>query len=333
MKKPFSLNHLFLALALILAILLPVTVSGYIKSVMILIGIWIIMTISMNLIYGYTGQLSLGHAAFFGIGAYAFGLLAVKAGLGFWPAFLAAVVITGLAGLIIGFISLRLKGPYFVLVTLSFAIIIHMILVHWADLTGGANGLIGIPRPPTIPLPFGDGITFQSQLSVYYLVLFFVLLINLINNRLVRSLIGREFIAISRDENLAQSIGINTTRRKLLSFVISTIYAGIAGILYATHNSVITPHLAHFGQGMNAVAYLVIGGAATVTGPFIGTLVLLAIPEFLQVIPRLLAMINGIILLIFIIFLPTGIVGGLKLLMQKLNRKKVSTGKEKHGTA
>jgi len=151
--------------------------------------------------------------------------------------------------------------------------------------------------------------------------LFFLILITFINNRLIRSLEGKTFIAISRDENLAQSLGIDTMRQKLRSFVISTIYAGVAGILYASYNSVITPQMAHFTQGMNAVAYLVIGGAATMAGPYIGTIILLATPEMLQVVPRLLAMINGIILLLFIIFLPSGMVGGFSLLSGKLKQQ------------
>ncbi|MFC1824680.1 branched-chain amino acid ABC transporter permease [Thermodesulfobacteriota bacterium] len=326
MKKYFSPNHILWTSFLLLAVLAPLLTGEYIKSLFILICIWIMMTTSINLIYGYTGQLSLGHAAFFGIGAYAMGILTVKVGLSFWLAFLVSIGITGIGGLLIGFTSLRLKGPYFVLVTLSFAIIIHMILVHWHDLTGGANGLMGIPRPPTIPLPFGAEINFKSQLSVYYLILFFLALITLINNRLVNSLVGKSFIAISRDENLAQSLGINTMRRKLLSFVISTVYAGTAGILYATYNSVITPQLSHFTQGMNAVAYLVIGGSATMAGPFIGTILLAAIPEVLQVVPRLLAMINGIILLIFIIFFPSGIAGGFRFLFKKLHSKRMVQG-------
>jgi len=161
---------------------------------------------------------------------------------------------------------------------------------------------------------------------VYYLILFFLALITVINNRLVKSLFGKSFIAISRDENLAQSLGINTMRRKLLSFVISTVYAGTAGILYATYNSVITPQLSHFTQGMNAVAYLVIGGSATMAGPFIGTILLVAIPEVLQVVPRLLVMINGIILLIFIIFFPSGIAGGFRFLFKKLHSKRMVQG-------
>jgi len=308
--------------ALVLAIILPSFISSYVLSLMVLACIWIIVTISMNLLYGYTGQLSLGHAAFLGIGAYSFALLTVEAGLSYWPAFFVSIAITGVAGFLIGFPALRVKGPYFVLVTIAFAVIINLILLAWAEVTKGANGISGIPRPPAIPLPFGSEIGFSSQVPMYYLILFFLVLIALINERLVHSLVGRTFIAISWDEDLAQSLGVNTMRRKLLSFTISAIYTGIAGVLYASYNSVITPHLAHFIQGMNSVVYLVVGGAATMAGPFVGTLVMTAVPEVLQVLPILKTAINGFVLLIFIIFLPTGIVGGFRLLVSRLRRPK-----------
>lgn len=327
---PKSLTWLFV---LILAIAIPPVIGGYLTSLLILICIWVIMTISINLIYGYTGQLSLGHAAFFAIGAYSLGLFTVTVGLSFWPAFLVSIAIVGLGGLLIGFPSLKSRGPYFVLVTLSFAVIIHKIIVHWDSLTGGANGFRGIPRPPSIPLPFNAEISFRSQLSIYYLILFFLVLIFLINYRLVHSLVGKTFVAISRDENLSQSLGINTMRRKLLSFVISTMYAGVAGMLFATYNSVITPHLAHFTQGMYAIVYLVVGGSATMAGPFVGTLVLVAIPEVLQVVPYLKTLINGLILLLFIIFLPAGITGGVTFLIPNLESLLRRLRKEGYGTA
>ena len=318
MRNALSPVRIVWLAALVLAVILPSFISSYLLSMLVLVCIWIIVTISMNLLYGYTGQLSLGHAAFLGIGAYSFALLTVEVGLGYWPAFFVSIAITGVAGFLIGFPALRVKGPYFVLVTIAFAVIINLILLAWSEVTKGANGISDIPRPPAIPLPFGSELAFTSQVPMYYLILFFLVLIALINNRLVHSLVGRTFIAISWDEDLAQSIGVNVMRRKLLSFTISAIYTGVAGVLYASYNSVITPHLAHFIQGMNSVVFLVVGGAATVAGPFVGTLVMMAVPEALQVLPILKITINGFVLLIFIIFLPAGIVGGFSLLVSRL---------------
>ncbi len=296
-------------LVLILAIIIPPIVGGYLTSMLILISIWTIMCFSMNLIYGYTGQLSLGHAAFLGIGAYAFGLITVKLHFGFWPAFFIAIAITGLLGFLIGIPALKLRGPHFILVTLGFAVIIGVVVLAWIDLTGGANGLFGIPRPNPIPLPWSAKLRFDSLLSMYYFILFFLVLIGGFSHRLVHSLVGKRFIAISYNENLTESLGINTMSQKLLSFTISAILAGIAGVLYASYNVVISPDVTHFARGMDVVAYLIVGGAGTMAGPIIGTLVLMAIPEVLQIVPYLKTLINGIILMLFIIFLPNGIAG------------------------
>ena len=139
---------------------------------------------------------------------------------------------------------------------------------------------------------------------MYYFTLFFLVLIALICHRLVHSLLGRTFIAISHDENLAESLGINTMQKKLISFTISAIFSGVAGALYASYNSVISPDIAYFARGMDVLACLIVGGAGTMAGPIIGTFVMTAIPEALQIVPTLRTLINGIILLIFIIFLP-----------------------------
>lgn len=305
---------------LILAIAAPFVLGGYIKSILILTYIWTILAISLNLIYGYTGLLSLAHSAFLGIGAYSFALLTVKVGLNFWLSFFISISIVGLTGFLIGIPALRLRGPYFILVTLSFAIIVHVIILAWVSLTAGANGIGGIPSPPKMSLPFGNELSFDSLLSMYYFVLFFLVVIVLVNYRLIKSLVGRTFVAISQDENLTQSLGINTVYVKLLSFIISAMFAGVAGVLYATYNSVISPDLTHFIHGFNALVFVVIGGPATMEGPFIGSLVLVAVPEVLQVVAEFKTLIYGIILLVFIIFMPSGIVGVFKLLTPVLEK-------------
>jgi len=308
-RTVFSPKAVAWMLVLIAAIAVPPIVGGYVTSMLILIAIWTIMCFSMNLIFGYTGQLSLGHSAFLGIAAYTFSLITVKLHVGFWPAFLIAIVFTGFVGFLVGIPALKLRGPYFILVTLGFAVIVGVIVLGWIDLTGGANGLFGIPRPNPIPLPGGGTLRFDSLLSMYYFILFFVVLIGIFCHRLVHSLIGKRFIAISYNENLTESLGINTMSQKLLSFTISAILAGIAGVLYATYNAVISPELTHFARGMDVVAYLIVGGAGTMAGPIVGTLVLMTVPEVLQILPYLKTLINGIILMLFIIFLPNGIIG------------------------
>lgn len=298
-----------------------------------MVCIWIMMAVSLNLIFGYTGLLSACHSAFLGIGGYSLALLTVKAGVSFWIAFFASIAIVGLAGLLIALPALRLRGPYFILVTLCFAIIVQVVAIAWIRLTGGTNGIIGIPRPPPLPLPFGMEVTFDSLLPMYYFILFFLIVIALINHRVVHSLVGRTFIAISQNEDLAQSLGISTVRVKLLSFVISAMFAGVAGALYATFNSVVSPDLAHFLRGFDAFVFLIIGGVASTVGPFIGPLVMIAIPELLQVVVGLKTLIYGVILLMFILFMPYGITGIFKRFNPMLEKLKKKVIKVSHGTA
>jgi branched-chain amino acid transport system permease protein len=319
-------------LALIVAVFLPLFTGGYLTSILLLIAILSIVSVSLNLIYGYTGQTSLGHSAFLGIGAYAFGLIAVNLHTGFWPAFFAAIAISGFFGFMIGIPALRLRGPFFVLVTLGFAAIVGVIVLGWSGFTGGANGLAGAPRPTSIPLPWGDKFSFEPLLHMYYFTLFFLIVIVLICHRLVNSLVGRTFVAISHNENLAESLGINTMGKKLLSFTISAMFAGVAGALYASYNSVISPDIAHFSRGMDALACLIVGGAGTMAGPIIGTFVMMAIPEGLQIVPTLRTLIHGIILLFFLIFLPAGIAGGFKALFSRWGHSSKS-GMGRNGVA
>jgi branched-chain amino acid transport system permease protein len=152
---------------------------------------------------------------------------------------------------------------------------------------------------------------------MYYFVLFFLILIAIICHRLVRSLIGRTFIAISHDENLAEALGINTMQKKVLSFTISAVFSGVAGALYASYNSVISPDIAYFERGMDVLALLIVGGAGTMAGPIVGAFVMTAIPEGLQIVPTLRTLIDGVILLFFVIFLPAGIMGGFKALFER----------------
>ena len=184
----------------------------------------------------------------------------------------------------------------------------------------------------SIPLPWGHKLRFDSLLGMYYFTLFFLALIALICYRIVHSVVGKTFAAICHDENLAEAVGIDTVSRKLLSFTISAVFGGVAGALYASYNAVISPDIANFGRGMDVIAYLVVGGTGTMAGPIVGTFVLTAIPEALQIVPQLKTLIDGIVLLLFIIFLPTGIVGGFKVFISHWREGRKAEGK-RYGTS
>lgn len=301
-------------------IIIPVIfTTGFFLHLAILILLWTMLCLSLNIIFGYGGQLSLAHGGLFGIGAYTYGVLATKLGIDFWLAFPIAGAATGIIGLLIGIPSLRLKGPYFVIVTLGFNIILVAIIENLSSLTEGVNGLAGIPGPRGIPwLPFV--VDFSSRISQYYLILFFLLGFWLIMHFIKNSQIGRCLVAIKKDEELCQSIGINTMWVKVQTFVLSSILAGLSGVLYASYIGILTPYDASFHMGFDALVYLSVGGIGTIAGTLIGPAIMILISESLQAVVEIRLLINGLALIILIIFMPQGISGGITYLWKKLSQ-------------
>ena len=318
----YSPKRLIVLLLILLAFTIPSFVtSRFYLHILIMCFIWGMAATSMNLIMGYTGQVNLAHGAFFGIGAYAAGLLILKLGLNFWPALILACIITVVLGFFIGVLALRTKGSYFAIGTMCFNVIVTVIIDSWEELTEGARGLMGIPRPAPIPLPWGGQIAFTSIPSYYYLVLIFLLLTLLVIYRIVHSMMGRSFLAIRGNEELAESIGIHAMRTKLLSFLISTGFAGLAGVLYASYIGFLSPEISDYHITFEFLIFCMIGGLGTLGGPLIGAFLLTVVSELLHgvAVPRLVA--YGFLLVIIIIFLRGGIVGGAQMLWLKVSGK------------
>jgi branched-chain amino acid transport system permease protein len=296
--------------------------NRYVLYVMTTCFIFIIAIYGMNLLAGYTGQLSLAHAGFFAIGAYSVGILTTKIGMNFWLALILAVVITCVIGFALGIIALRTREHFFAIYTLIVGYLIYLLIDKWDGLTGGVRGLIGIPIPNSI-----GPIAFNSAVSMYYLVLFFLVVSILIGVRIVRSLTGRTYIAIRNSEELAQTLGINTRTNKLVSFVVSVAYAGLAGGLYASLTRFIGPEIAGIEMVFNFLVYLIVGGIGTLTGPIVGTMLFIWLTQFLQSFQEYRMLIFGPILVIIVIFYPTGLVGAFYTLKHKWlgnkERKKV----------
>jgi len=318
----FSTRNLIVLLLIIFAFTIPFYVtSRFILHILIMCCIWAMAATSMNLIMGYTGQVNLAHGAFFGIGAYSAGLLILKLGINFWPALILACAITVFLGLLIGLPALRTKGSYFAIGTMCFNVIVTVIIDSWEGLTEGARGLLGIPRPAPIPLPFGKEITFTSISANYYLILVSLLLTILIIYRIVHSMLGRTFMAVRGNEELAESLGMSAMRAKLLSFLISTFLAAWAGVLYAAYIGFLSPEISDYHVTFELLTFCLIGGLGTMVGPLIGAFILTIISELLHgiAVPRLVA--YGFVLIIIMIFLRGGIMGGFKMLWLTLSRK------------
>lgn len=314
-------------LLLILALSVPLLVTNrYFFQLITMSCIFAIATLSLNLILGYTGQASLAHAGFFGIGAYGVGLL-TKAGHSFWLALPLSALLAAFVGLLIGFLALRTRGSYFAIATLCFGVIISIVAGSWVSLTGGHTGVVGIPRPSPIPLPLIGEITFQTQTAQYYLVLGFLLLTLLIMHRLVNSLLGLSFMAVRNNEALADAVGINTFATKVLSFVVANFFAGLAGGIYASLISSISPSTASSALTFNWLVFLLLGGVATLAGPIIGAFAIPVLMEYLQFVPEYRLLIFGALLIVVIIFFPRGLMGGLESLWNRLQAEYRRMGK------
>jgi branched-chain amino acid transport system permease protein len=286
----------------------------------IMVGIFSIVAIGLNLLLGNTGQISLGQAAFYGIGAYTSAILTVKAGFSFWMALPCAAIFAGTIGYIIGFASVRFKGSYLAMTTLSFGVIFSIILLEWTPVTGGAGGY-----PEMIPRPSIGAFKIDNELKYYYLVWVFLAAVFLFTKNLVKSRIGRALYAVNENETVAGVIGIHPTRYKLKVFTLSAIYAGIAGSLYAHYATYISEESFKFFFSVTLLCMVVIGGLGNVWGSIVGTAVLYLLPEIIRYVAKLsalpqviqnilkeysyLLLAYGVFVAIFIIFLPRGIVG------------------------
>nr|WP_286182654.1 branched-chain amino acid ABC transporter permease [Bacillus sp. ISL-55] len=295
-------------MALVLfAIVFPfVAQNDYFIHIMTLSFIWMIGVYGLNLLAGYTGYLSLAHAGFFAVGAYSLGLLTVKAQMNFWLAFVLALMITSILGFLVGLIALRTKEHFFAIYTLCVGYILYLVIDKWDSLTEGVRGLIGIPAPGNI-----GPISFETPLSQYYLVLTILLVVILIVYRIVHSLTGRTYIAIRNSEELAQTIGISTMKNKLEVFVLSTFFAGLSGALYASFIRFIGPDIGNIVITFDLLTYLLIGGIGTLSGPIVGTILVVWISQQLQFLQDYRMLIFGPILTLLVIFYPRGIAGSI----------------------
>lgn len=306
MAKLFKQRNIILVFLFFFIVFPFISQNEYFIHVMTLSFIWIIGVYGLNLLAGYTGYLSLAHAGFFAIGAYSLGLLTVKAQLNFWIAFLMALVITSIIGFFIGLIALRTKEHFFAIYTLCVGYIIYLVIDKWDSLTEGVRGLIGIPAPGNI-----GPVSFQTPVSQYYMVLFILLLVILVMYRIVNSLTGRTYIAIRNSEVLAQTIGISTKKNKLAAFVLSTFFAGLSGALYASFIRFIGPDIGHVVITFDLLTYLLVGGIGTLSGPIVGTILVVWISQQLQFLQDYRMLIFGPVLTLLVIFYPRGIVGAI----------------------
>jgi branched-chain amino acid transport system permease protein len=283
--------------------------NAYHLHTLIMAGIFSILAMSLNLLLGYTGQLSLGHAAFFGIGAYASALLTLKLEWSPWLGLLAAILLPALAGFVIGRLALKLRGAYFVLLTISFAGVVSLVSVNWMALTQGPLGLPGIP-PVELALPGLGAVSLRSKGAYYYLVLGAVVLAYGVCRRLVHSRLGRALVALRENEPLAESVGVDGTHYLVLATIVSAGMAGAGGGLYAHYTRFVSPEVFLFTYTVTMVIMVVAGGKGTLAGPVVGAVIFTVVPEVLRAFAswQWQMLLYGILLIATLFFMPRGIV-------------------------
>ena len=296
-----AMKVVLLAFALIFPLIAG---SEYQIYVMALAFIWAIAVYGLNIITGFCGQLNLAHGGFFAIGAYVVAILTVDHGWAFWPAFIASGVFSAVFGFLVGIVSLRLKEHYFAIFTLCVGFIIYLLLDKWEALTHGSLGIINIAPPEGFGL-----VDFTRTIPFYYLVLFFLVLAIVLVSRISSSLVVRTFLAIRISDDLAQSLGINLMRNKVLAFVLSTVYAGLAGGLYAGVVRFIGPAEAEVVHTFDIITYLLVGGIGTLMGPLVGTMAITWLTQAVQSFEEYRMIVFGPMLVLLVIFMPKGVVG------------------------
>ncbi|WP_321889881.1 branched-chain amino acid ABC transporter permease [Paraburkholderia bannensis] len=278
--------------------------NDYSLTVMSTAYIFALATVGLNLLTGYTGQFNLAHGGFMAVGAYTVGILTVDYQVPFWAAFALAGVLSVVLGFFVGIVSLRLKGNYFAIFTLCVGYIIFLVIEKWDSVTHGVVGIIGIAAPPDI-----GPISFESPRALYYLTFAFLAAGMWLMHRIVHSLVGHTFVAIRNSEHLAQALGIDLMRNKMLAFLISTFYAGIAGGLYAGFVRFLGPDLANISHTFDMTMYAVVGGIGTLVGPLLGAIALPWLTQSLQFMQDYRFLVFGPLLIALLIFLPRGLVG------------------------
>jgi branched-chain amino acid transport system permease protein len=290
----------------------------YWRTNLTICAINVLLALGLDFILGYTGQLNLGHSAFYGLGAYVSTLLIVKLGVPFWVAFVAGIGFAGLAGMFLSLFAVRLRGHYLAIASLGFAVIVYQILLNWISLTQGPLGIYGISPPPAVVIAGRVVADFRSLTAFFYLVSGFTFLVYLLLNQLVRSPVGETLTAIREDEISAASLGINCAAWKVFAFVVGSAVAGAAGCFYASFVGTLVPDAFYVTEAFNVLAMVIVGGVGTLIGPVFGAIFLTLLPEVLRGVGDLRLVVYGAALTFVVLFMPGGLIQAAHLVREKL---------------
>ena len=289
--------------AFALVLIGPLFLNNYSLDILTLAGIYIVLALGLNIVVGMAGLLDLGYVSFYAIGAYSYALLSTKLGVSFWVALPLGGFVAALFGVLLGVITLRLRGDYLAIVTLGFILIVNQILKNWDSVTNGPNGILGIGRPAI------GSFVFSQPIHFYYLILGIVLITIFAVYRLSRSRIGRAWVAIREDEIAAETMGVNTMRLKILAFSLGATWAGIAGVFFAGKFAFVSPESFTFFESVVVLSMVVLGGLGSIPGVILGALMIEILPELLRGFQDYRMLFFGAAMVGMMIFRPQGLLG------------------------
>jgi branched-chain amino acid transport system permease protein len=315
-----------LAAALLILPLLPIPQKNLWIRILGYAGLYILLGLGLLIHVGFAGMLDLGFAAYYGIGAYTYALLASpKFGihLSFWGMLLVGGAVAALVGALISIPVLRLRGDYLAIVTLGFGEITRLLLLNLKGLTNGSQGVIGIDKPVLF------GIVFNTGTHFYYLIFVLIVLFTFLTNRLIHSRIGRAWLAIREDEDVAEISGVNTVRYKLLAFVLGAFIGGLGGVVFASWQGSIFPDNFNLMVSINVLCLIILGGLGNQYGVIIGALALIALPDLLRGFSDYRMLIFGILLVVMMIVKPNGFLPRVPPRLEKAKGEKVPVRQDK----
>jgi branched-chain amino acid transport system permease protein len=291
---------------LLIAAVFPLVVTDqYVLHIAILVLFYAVLATSLNLVVGYVGEFSLGHTAFLGIGAYAAAILSLRFGMPMWATVPLAGLISAAFGLVIGGITLRLQGPFFVIVTLAFAEVLRLIADNWIGLTNGPMGLAGVSQPTVL----ADASNLFGKQLYFYIALAITAVALYLAYRFVYSNAGRAAVTVRENRYVAQSVGIRPFSYAMRAFVLGALLAGMAGGFYAHYISFVGPEVFRFSFMITMIIIVLVGGKGTLVGPLIGALLVTLLEEYLREAKELRMSIFGLVVMAIVLFMPRGIMG------------------------
>ena len=297
------LRHLFvIVLAVAIFAALPFVLPPYYLSLTTKILIYALFAMSLDLLIGYTGLASLGHAAFFGVGAYTIGILMVRMRVSEWIAFPAGIVMATAVGALFAALALRARGSYFLMITLALAQVVWGVAFGWRTLTGGDDGLPGVKRPVFF-------VSLADENSFYYFVLLLVGLSALLLVAIVRSPFGHALRGIRESETRMLALGYNVWLHQFAAFVIAAAFAGLAGCLYVYSNKFVSPDFLHVVKSAEVLIMVILGGVGTLLGPAIGAAAIILLEDFISSLTQRWLLILGVIYVVTTLFAPRGLIG------------------------